>query len=189
MKEIWVDNISFRPELYTISNTGKLKNKNTGQILKTRVNKYGYEDINVGSRKNNFRGTLHRMVYQAFHLEIDITDFDIHHKDGNKLNNHLDNLDIIKKSDHCRKHSTGRVGKLSPNFKGTVAAFDKLTGELRYLLNGRKEIEKHNFSHNVVSCVISGKYKSHKGHIFKRLTDETKLVIGKIYDINTLCLK
>ena len=186
-EEIWVDNITFRPELYSISNTGKIKNKETGLILKTRINKYGYEDLNIGSRKNSFRGTVHRMVFRAFNPDINITDYDIHHIDGNKLNNHLSNLQIIKKNAHRSQHAIGRVGTLSPNFKGAVGAFDKNTCELKYILYGRKDIEKHGFTHTAVSFVISGKYNSHKGHIFKRFVGITALKIGKIYNLDNLC--
>jgi hypothetical protein len=181
-KEIWVDNILFRPELYSISNTGKIKNKKTGLILKSRINKYGYEDLNLGSRKNNYRGYVHRMVFKAFNPEINILKQDIHHIDGNKLNNNLYNLKNINKKDHCSNHASTRVGTLSPNFKGPIAAFDENTGELKSVLYGRKDIEKHGFHHSHVCFVISGKAKSHKGHVFKRLKDSENLKIGQIYD-------
>lgn len=185
-KEIWADNVLYRPDLYAVSNTGKIKNKTTGLILKTRVDKCGYEDLNIGGRKKNFRGKIHRMVFSAFNPEIDITGYDIHHIDGDKLNNHLDNLAMIKKSDHCSQHAKTRIGKLAPNFKGAVAAFEKETGKLKYILHGRKDIEKHNFAHGAVSFVISGKSGSHKGYVFRRPNDVSSLKIGKIYDYSKI---
>ena len=180
-KEIWIDLQEYRPELYSISNYGKIKNKTTNKILKTFVNVSGYEAIVFGGRKKIYRAYVHRLVYRAFNSNVDISDYDIHHLDENKLNNHIDNLTLIKKSDHCRKHAVSRLGKRSPNFKGTVAAFDKNTGKLCYLLNGRKEMEQNNFAHGSISSVISGKSKSHKGYIFKRLTYGINLKIGDVY--------
>jgi hypothetical protein len=174
-KEIWVDNIEYRPELYSISSYGRIKNKKTNKFLKTRIHPDGYEVIEFGARPRVSRGRayVHRLVFRAFNPDIEIIDYDIHHKDENKMNNHIDNLELIKKSDHCSKHAKSRIGKRAPNFKGTVAAFDKNTGELCYLLNGRKEMEQNKFWHAEISKVLSGKRESYKGYIFKRL-DPTK---------------
>lgn len=170
-KEIWADNIRYRPETYSISSYGRIKNKKTNKFLKTRIHPDGYEVIEFGARPRSSRGRayVHRLVFSAFNPSIDITDYDIHHIDENKMNNHIDNLELIKKSDHRSQHAKNRIGKCAPNFKGTVAAFDKNTGELRYLLNGRKEMEKNNFCHASISKVLSGKQESYKGYLFKRL--------------------
>jgi hypothetical protein len=184
-KEIWVDCKPHRPDFYEVSNTGKLRNKATKLILKTRINKYGYEDISFGQRKNNYRTTVHRLIYQSFNLEVNINGFDMHHKDGNKLNNHISNLAPISKGDHTRNHVLGRFGKKARGFKGTVGAFNKKTGELVYLLNGRADMEKHGFLHSGISSVICGKSRQYKGFMFKRV-NESDYDIGKIYDTSEI---
>lgn len=45
--------------------------------------------------------SLHRYKYEKEVGKIPI-DYDIHHKDGNKQNNELNNLECISKSDHTR---------------------------------------------------------------------------------------
>ena len=41
-----------------------------------------------------------------------LTEEHVHHKDGNKLNNSIDNLEIISKADHARNHAIDRnLGK------------------------------------------------------------------------------
>lgn len=184
-KEIWVDCKPYRPDLYEVSNTGKLRNKVSKLILKTRINKYGYEDINFGQRKNNYRTTIHRLVYQSFNPEENINGLDIHHKDGNKLNNHITNLDPISKGDHSKNHVLGRFGKNARGFKGTVGAFNNKTGELIYLLNGRADMERHGFNHSGISSVICGRISQYKGFMFKRVS-ESDYYIGKIYDIRKI---
>lgn len=188
-KEIWVDLEEYRPEMYSISNYGQIKNKITNKILKTWVTPYGYKAIAFGGRGKTYRAYVHRLVYRAFNKNKDISDYDIHHIDEDKLNNYIGNLKIIKKSDHCSQHAKKRIGKQSPNFKGTVAAFDKNTGKLDYLFNGRKEMEKHNFWHGPISNVISGKNKSYKGYIFRRLPNGIKLKIGNIYNLDNILQK
>jgi hypothetical protein len=183
-KEIWVDLEEYRPEMYSISNYGKIKNKITNKILKSWITPYGYKGMVFGGRGKVYRAYVHRLVYRAFNDNMDISDYDIHHIDEDKLNNYIGNLEIIKKGEHCSQHAKKRLGKQSPNFKGTVAAFDKDTGKLNYLFNGRKEMEQNNFWHGPISNVISGLNKSYKGHTFRRLKPGTNLQIGKIYDLN-----
>jgi WD40 repeat protein len=174
-KEIWVDLEEYRPDIYSISNYGKIKNKVTNKILKTRITPYGYEAIEFGARPRTLghRAYIHRLVYQAFNPNINIRDYDIHHIDEDKLNNYIGNLEKIKKGEHCSQHAKKRIGTRSPNFKGTVAAFDK-------------EMEKHNFWHGPISNVISGRNKSYKGYIFKRLPNDIKLKIGNIYNLDNI---
>jgi hypothetical protein len=185
-KEIWTDLAEYKPEMYSISNIGRIKNKITNKLLKTFITPYGYEAIVFSGRGKHYRAYIHRLVYKSFNPNMDISDYDIHHLDENPLNNCLDNLSIIKKGEHCSHHAKKRLGAKSPNFKGTVAAFDKNTGELRYLMNGRKEMEKNGFWHGPISNVISGKNKQYKGYAFKRIKDASNLKIGKIYDYSKI---
>ena len=62
-----------------------------------------------------------------------------------------------------------------------MGAFNKKTGELVYLLNGRADMEKHGFLHSGISSVICGKSRQYKGFMFKRV-NESDYNIGKIYD-------
>lgn len=46
---------------------------------------------------------LHRELYQSVHGPIGL-EFDIHHVDGDKANNAIDNLVAIRRGDHLREH-------------------------------------------------------------------------------------
>lgn len=93
MKEKWVD-LDFIPGTYEISNKGKVRNKVTGLILKTGIDRYGYEKINLSIKGKKYYTTIHRLVARAFLPAIpDKTQ--VNHKDGNKLNNHVDNLEWV----------------------------------------------------------------------------------------------
>ena len=77
---------------YEISNTGLVRNK-AGKILKTFVQNGGYEVATLS--KDGLKGakrTIHRLVAISY-LTNPENHPEVNHKDGNKLNNKLDNLE------------------------------------------------------------------------------------------------
>ena len=63
----------------------------------TRDDKTGYY-LNSTIRKR-----IHRYVWEYYNGEIP-DGYQIHHKDGDKSNNSIENLELLKKSDHCKLH-------------------------------------------------------------------------------------
>ena len=79
---------------YLVSNTGEIKGVKSGKIRKKNVNHEGYYfvGISLGSRDIKPCIRIHRAVAETFLNNT--KDFPIiNHKDGNKLNNHVDNLE------------------------------------------------------------------------------------------------
>ena len=62
----------------------------------------GYYGKTYGDRE-----LMHRYVWRFYKGDIP-KGYDIHHKDRNKTNNKIENLEIYEKSEHARKFSTGR---------------------------------------------------------------------------------
>ena len=63
----------------------------------------GYNKVSI---KGNYF-LVHRVVIQTF-LPIENSElYDVHHKDGNKNNNNLNNLEYIKKDNHSSYHNSG----------------------------------------------------------------------------------
>jgi hypothetical protein len=93
MKQIIVNNISTH---YYISEDGKCYNQKTGKYLKGQSNyKNKYYSYNItmpdGSKKRLY---AHRLVAMAFIPNNDpINKNQVNHKDGNVLNNNVDNLE------------------------------------------------------------------------------------------------
>lgn len=94
--------------LYQISNYGRLKSflsdKENGQI-RSNVNKNGwYFTVNLCSHNGRNKKTvrIHRLVYETFVGDIP-KGFHIHHIDGNRQNNRIDNLELVHPSDHASK--------------------------------------------------------------------------------------
>ena len=89
--------------LYQISNMGRLKsfhrNKTDGEIRSVKNSKGWY--LTMPLRGNNARRTERIHVLVAKHFIGDIPKgYHVHHKDGNKQNNRVDNLEIISPKDH-----------------------------------------------------------------------------------------
>lgn len=82
--------------LYRISKSGEALNAKTGCILHGNVNSHGYRVISLTKHGKKKDVKLHRLLALAF-IE-NPNDFDcINHKDGDKLNNSLENLEWCSK--------------------------------------------------------------------------------------------
>ncbi|WP_321388989.1 HNH endonuclease [uncultured Enterococcus sp.] len=81
---------------YQVSSTGRIKSLLTDRatILKTRVNQWGYEVVNLKIEKETKTKQIHRIVAETF-LGSDLAKSQVNHKDGDKLNNRLDNLEWV----------------------------------------------------------------------------------------------
>ena len=71
-------------------------------IVKQRL-QYGYLVCWIGNHNKQKKQLIHRLVYSQFIGEIPVN-CDIHHKDGNRLNNHFSNLEPIDHSLHAKLH-------------------------------------------------------------------------------------
>lgn len=92
MKQISINNISTS---YFITEDGKCYNSITGKYLKGQIGKNGYLSYNLtlpdGNKKRCY---AHRLVAIAF-IKNDNIKKEVNHKDGNKLNNYVDNLEWV----------------------------------------------------------------------------------------------
>ena len=92
MEEIWKDVKGFEGR-YLVSNTGKIYSILAKRILKTCISNKGYELACLRNEKGYRKQyTVHRLVAMSF-LDNPNNYPIINHKDENKLNNNIDNLE------------------------------------------------------------------------------------------------
>lgn len=100
MKEIW-KNINGFEEKYEISNYGRIRNKITNHIYKN-TNQYGnYFSVILYDKTHKKSIRIHRLVAEAFIPNPNNYPC-VNHKDMNKQNNHVDNLEWCTYSHNTR---------------------------------------------------------------------------------------
>ena len=90
---IFVDVIGFEG-LYEVSNYGRFRNKKLNKIINGTISQNRYIKISLHKDKKLYIKRSHRLVYYSF-FPNKIDGLVINHKDLNKLNNRLDNLEEI----------------------------------------------------------------------------------------------
>lgn len=82
---------------YEVSNTGKIRVRNTGEIVKQCQNSYGYNTVALYVDGKGTRKGVHRVVASTF-IRLPNEKEQVNHKDGNKTNNSVENLEWVTQS-------------------------------------------------------------------------------------------
>lgn len=91
MNEIYKD-IKNYEDLYEVSDTGLVKNKVSGKILKPGTDERGYLYVNLWKNGKYKTYRIHRLVAEAF-IPNPLNLPQVNHIDENKSNNNMDNLE------------------------------------------------------------------------------------------------
>lgn len=85
---------------YEISSKGRVRNPN-GRLLSTWPSDTGYTVVNITCFGGNKKCKVHRLVAKAFIPNPD-NKLQVNHKDGDKLNNCVDNLEWVTASENIQ---------------------------------------------------------------------------------------
>ena len=90
---------------YKIFEDGSVQNIH-GKILKQNLQN-NYHRVTLTADDGSVKTlSVHRIIANLYHgLALDNHNLEPDHKDNNKLNNHKDNIEIVTKSENCRRRS------------------------------------------------------------------------------------
>lgn len=144
---------------YEVSNLGRVRNIKTGKILSPGVDR-GYMIICLCKGGEKKMCKIHRLVAEAF-LPNHNNYPEVNHKDENKLNNNVDNLEW------CDRKYNINYGTRTEKCSKPVAQYD-LNGNLVATWKSTMEIERvlGYFNSNISACCL-GKYKTMYGYIWR----------------------
>ena len=111
---------------YDVSSLGNIRNNKTGKQLKICM-KSGYYNISLVNDKNKQTFKVHRLVAIAF-IENPEHKLEVNHKDKNKLNNSLSNLEWMTRRENNIHRCEG--AKITCNKNKVVHRIDATTNEI-----------------------------------------------------------
>ena len=162
-KEIWKDKKDYEGH-YQVSNCGRVKSIKFGKeiILKQNI-RNGYYYVFLSKNGIVKKYYVHRLVAEAF---IDNPDNlpQINHKDENKLNNSVENLEWCdtKYNVNYGTALTRRTIK-----KSKIVYQYTLEGNFIKEWPSARECGRNGFNQSSVSACCRGELKTHKGFIWK----------------------
>lgn len=171
-QEIWKDIAGYEGK-YQVSSFGRVKSLNyrrTGreQILETHKNTYGYLMVSLWKNGKCKQSLVHRLVASAFIPNPDNLP-EINHKDENKENNRVDNLEWVLHKDNTRYGT--RNERITKNMTGPKKSKPVLCVETGKNYSSSMEAERKtgvNYRRIIDCC--HGKQKTTKGYHW-RYTD------------------
>ena len=174
MKEIW-KKVTGYEESYEVSNFGNVRSfdryikckKNNeyllffkGYPIKQKISFYRYLCVSFKKNQKHTVKAVHKLVAEAF-IPNPKNKPQVNHIDGNKLNNHVDNLEWVTASENCI-HVTRTLGK-----KGVILTVEQV-----------RDIKFNIIYDSMLNKDIASKFKVHpntissirNGHKWKHVT-------------------
>lgn len=169
MEEIWKDVPNYEG-IYQISNYGRVKsfrayNSYTKKyykrekILNTKIDTNGYYVVSL-CNKNQKYFRIHRLVAKVFIPNPNNYPI-INHKDENKLNNRVDNLEW------CTYSYNNSYGTRNKNISKPILQYDLDGNFLNEYCSINEASRKLNINHSSIIFALQGKSKQSHGYIWK----------------------
>ena len=106
-KEIWKPVLGYET-LYEVSNKGNVRslknrwhNREKPRLVRQQLTKKGYKRLPLNKENKHKLYMTHVLVYEAFNGKIP-NDMEVNHKDYNRTNNNIENLEIISHANNVR---------------------------------------------------------------------------------------
>lgn len=177
--EIWKDIDGYGGK-YQVSNLGRVRSTYAGTkhrivILKPMAQKNGYLYVMLWQNNKKKHKLIHRLVALSF-IENPNNYSEVNHKDENKENNNMDNLEWCEHKTNinygmCKqKISESKINH--PRHSKTTYQYTKV-GQLIQIWPSAAEIERQlGYCAHVIGDCRSGKIKSAYGYVWKEQLEE-----------------
>ena len=164
--------IELKGMTYKVSSHGKIYGKR-GE-LKQRLNRDGYLEVTVGKKENRTTMRVHRIILMAFDPRDNMEDLEVNHKDYNRTNNKLENLEWITHLQNVRYSSDN--GNYKDNSSGCKNGRAKYTEE--EVIYMRKLYDEGNTVMDIVKILFPDLSFSERKNKWTRIKD---IVIRETY--------
>ena len=111
---------------YEVSSDGFVRNRHTGRILRAATDRDGYNTLVLYNDNGKCTKKIHRLVATYF-LEPDDKRDQVNHKDGNKSNNTVANLEWCTRSENTRHAYKNKL--FTANMRPAIDAHTKIKQE------------------------------------------------------------
>lgn len=177
MKEVW-KNIEGYKGQYQISSLGRVKSierilflKQGGykvipeKIMSPEIMKLGYLRIQLSKSQEKKKILIHVLVAKHF-LPFDGLDKEVNHKDGNKENNCIENLEWVTKSENVQYSYSVLKRRKAVHKKRPVKKLSLNGGLLKTFCSIQEAAENINTSTGNMHGACNGRYKTFKGFMW-----------------------
>ena len=163
--EIWKDvagyeglyQVSDKGRIYSVERIDSRGHRRRGRVLKPVNNGHGYLQVGLCKGGTRKRKLMHRLVADAF-IPNPKGFLEINHKDENKLNNRVENLEW------CTREHNINYGTRTEKTSKKVRAVEIKTGEV-VTFNSTREAGRKGYNQGNVSMACRGTHKTRTGKL------------------------
>lgn len=123
MKEEWKP-IKGYEGLYELRNDGLIhclpRKYTKDRYTFGNCNNGGYLQYVLSYKQKKVNKKIHILVYETFVGPVP-KGYDVHHKNHNRQDNRVENLELIEKIDHCKNHYKEKQGKMTEGTKKVLS--------------------------------------------------------------------
>ena len=157
--EVWKD-VKGYEGIYQVSNFGRVKSLMFGKekLLKLCLSTSGYYNINLYNNKNCKTIMVHKLVFLSFKNISSNRYFVIDHIDNNKLNNNLNNLQLISNRLNSSKDKKSKSNNYNIYFNSNAYLIRMRINNKKYSISTEKNIKnaiyvRDYFINNILSTI------------------------------------